>query len=212
SVPEAADDPEEVSARAGQARAQGLQALGPAVKYDGGGSRLLAPILVEMRAPAASPAGQAQTRSALIYAWQGETRSWEPLAAQVASADGRIRAQAGSWAVFGAFCAAPAADSLGGVGKVFVFPNPARRNLTFHVESGLAEWVEIRVYALTGALVYATTLTGGPNLVDRGDGPRSAYEHIWSLGGAASGTYYYTISVKQGGITTRRAGKFALIR
>ena len=94
---------------------------------------------------------------------------------------------------------------------VYVYPNPATggRNPVFHLECGVADSVEIRIYDIAGSLVHEARLDGVPAIVDG----KYAYEYSWNASGVASGVYIYVaIAKKSGAQDLRVRKKVAIIR
>ncbi|NLI09849.1 MAG: T9SS type A sorting domain-containing protein, partial [Elusimicrobia bacterium] len=94
-------------------------------------------------------------------------------------------------------------------GRIFVAPNPARGgdNPIFHIETGIADSVEIRIYGVGGELVKKHTIIGSPNI----SSPDYAYRWEWS-GAKTSGVYFYTIESRKGSGKIKKQGKFAVIK
>ncbi len=95
------------------------------------------------------------------------------------------------------------------LGAVYVYPNPAKGGVVpvFHLEFGLADKVELKVYSVAGTLVHERTLTGPPQVTS----PVYAYEYAWE-GHIASGVYYFTVEAERAGSKLKSRGKFAVVR
>jgi|GEM_PF-1277380 len=95
------------------------------------------------------------------------------------------------------------------LGEVYVYPNPAKGGVVpvFHLEFGLADKVELKVYSVAGTLVHERTLTGPPQMTS----PVYAYEYAWE-GNIASGVYYFTVEAERSGSKLKARGKFAVVR
>jgi hypothetical protein len=105
--------------------------------------------------------------------------------------------------------AATAADASFRLGEVYAFPNPAKgRNPTFHMEAGVADRVELRVFDVSGRMVHHASLTDAPGLV----GGRYAYEYLWDAGAQPSGIYVYVMTAWKDGQTLQGKGKCALVK
>lgn len=106
-----------------------------------------------------------------------------------------------------------AADSSFALREIFVYPNPAKNGAvpTLHIETGIADRVQVKIYDLAGHLKVDTTLTGSPSLIDSGNGLQYAYEWAWT-DHIASGVYFYQVETHSGGQTLKARGKFAVIR
>lgn len=151
-----------------------------------------------------------------VYYFSESERVWLPVegAGRLALAVSRGGAGAtfktSHFTLFGLFeeKAAAAAPSLG---QTYAFPNPAAkgRNPTFHVDTGEALRMGVRVYDLSGQLVYSAAVEGPPHVIDG----RFAYRHTWQAGGAASGVYLYVLDVYgKDGSKSSATSKFALVR
>ena len=107
--------------------------------------------------------------------------------------------------------AAPGADPTFRQGEIYSFPNPAKRGRkpALHVECGIADSVEIRVYNITGELVSEVRLDGIPHIIDG----KYAYEHPLDLSGGGSGVYLYSVAARKAGEQDIRIrGKMAVIQ
>ena len=112
-----------------------------------------------------------------------------------------------------ALTSATGPDSSFKLGEVYAFPNPAKRqNPTLHIEVGIADSVEIRIYDIAGDLAHETRLTGMPQIIDDGQGPQYAYEYTWNISGVGSGVYIYAIRARKEKQDIRSVGKCAVIK
>ncbi|MBI4249934.1 MAG: T9SS type A sorting domain-containing protein [Elusimicrobia bacterium] len=97
------------------------------------------------------------------------------------------------------------------LGEVYAFPNPAKSTskTTLHIEAGVADEVEIRIYDASGGIVHQTRLLENPRRIQG----LYAYEYAWSLSGVGSGIYFFVVAAKKAGrpdlIST---GKCAVIK
>jgi hypothetical protein len=106
----------------------------------------------------------------------------------------------------------PSVGSLGGLDPeapltaAFSFPNPAPpgQNPRFHVEAGIADSVDIRVYNAAGENVHEISLTGTPPQING----VYAYEAEWNVSDAAPGIYRCVVTVNRGG--NKQQSKFRL--
>ena len=99
------------------------------------------------------------------------------------------------------------------LGEVYCYPNPAKKtNPTFHMEAGLADKVELKVYDTAGDLVHETVLTGMPQVINDGQGSQYAYEYLWDTKNAGSGVYIFSMTAKKGDKTLRKTGRCAVIK
>ena len=91
----------------------------------------------------------------------------------------------------------PTADPTFKAGEIFAYPNPARagRNPVIHVECGLADSVEIRMYDTAGEPVGSARIEAPPLIIEG----RYAYEYTWDASGLPSGVYIYRVVAKKAG-------------
>ncbi|HAH32946.1 MAG TPA: hypothetical protein DCL44_11605 [Elusimicrobia bacterium] len=106
-----------------------------------------------------------------------------------------------------------AADSAFRLGEIYVYPNPAKGGEipTLHIECGIADTVNIKIYTVSGREAHEYTITGAPAIIDDGSGWSYAYEYAWR-GYIPSGVYYYFLEARKGGQTLKKTGKFAVVR
>ena len=87
--------------------------------------------------------------------------------------------------------------------------------MTFRVQPGLAETVEVRVYDVAGLKVHESSDFAFRGAFDDGNGKgaQDTYDHAWSVGGVASGVYTYVIKASHGGNKPIvRSGKVGVIK
>lgn len=105
------------------------------------------------------------------------------------------------------------AESVFKLGEVYCYPNPAKRaDPTFHMETGLADRVELKIYDTSGDLVHETVLPGPPQIIDDGQGPQYAYEYRWDIRNAGSGVYVFNMTARKGDKTLKKTGRCAVIK
>lgn len=105
------------------------------------------------------------------------------------------------------------ADPSFKLGEVYCFPNPSKNtNPVFHIETGIADKIQIRIYDISGLLVHETTITNPPQVIDDGQGPQYAYEYLWDVKNTGSGVYIFNISAKKDDKTLKTAGRCAVIK
>ncbi|MBI2070715.1 MAG: T9SS type A sorting domain-containing protein [Elusimicrobia bacterium] len=99
------------------------------------------------------------------------------------------------------------------LGEIYAFPNPAvsGQRPTLHIESGLADGAQIRVYDMAGELVAESSLSGQPGIVDRGTGIKYAYEHTLDRH-LPTDVYLYVVTTQKEGQTLKKAGRFSVVR
>lgn len=106
-----------------------------------------------------------------------------------------------------------AADSAFELGEVYCYPNPAKKtNPTFHIETGLADKVELKIYDTSGDLVHEIVLAGAPQVINDGQGPQYAYEYLWDTKNVGSGVYLFGMTAQKGDKTLKKTGRCAVIK
>ncbi|HAM39071.1 MAG TPA: hypothetical protein DCP53_06745 [Elusimicrobia bacterium] len=96
-------------------------------------------------------------------------------------------------------------------GEVYAYPNPAKNGYqpTMHIECGIADSVEIRIYNIAGELVHEGEIYTQP-IIKNG---KYAYEYTWDISDKASGVYLYLIKAhKTGEKTIKVLKKIAIIK
>jgi hypothetical protein len=161
--------------------------------------------------------------------WNPSSKDWEPLTSSIDTAEKVVKAKVGHFSLYQvmgstiaeAKIVRPSGEQPGvGVqdvgpsaafvlGEVYVYPNPAKGGAVpiFHIECGLADSVEIKVYTVSGREAHEVALTAMPAVVDQ----RYAYEYAWR-GHIPSGVYLYFIEARKGGQKIKKTGKFAVVR
>lgn len=105
------------------------------------------------------------------------------------------------------------ADATFQASEIYCFPNPAKRvNPTFHMETGIADKVELNIYDVSGSLVHDAVITGQPQIIDDGQGAQYAYEYAWDTSKIASGVYPYSVKAVKDSRVIKKTGKCAVIR
>ena len=122
---------------------------------------------------------------------------------------GRLRRLPRAGKAKAAVLEAPTADPAFRWGEVYSYPNPARRRKPiFHVEAGLADSIEIRLFDASGRLVHEDSLTAMPEVLNG----RYVYLYTWDTSSQATGVYGYVVTARKGRDALTRTGKCAVIK
>ena len=70
----------------------------------------------------------------------------------------------------------------------------------------------MQIFDFTGRLVHKRTLAGDPKETTRDNKTAYAYEYEWDASNAASGAYFYLVTIETANGKSSRKGKFAIIR
>ncbi|OGR53462.1 MAG: hypothetical protein A2049_09515 [Elusimicrobia bacterium GWA2_62_23] len=171
----------------------------------------------------------AQKEKLQVAYWNPSSKDWEPLASTIDPAEKVVKAKVGHFSLYQVLVSTIAEAKLvrpageqplvsvqdAGpstaftLGEVYVYPNPAKGGDApiFHIECGLADSVDIKVYTVSGREAHEATLTAMPATIDQ----RYAYEYVWR-GHIPSGVYLYFIEARKGGQKIKKTGKFAVVR
>jgi hypothetical protein len=179
------------------------------VEYGPEGTVFLKPVtLVLAYDPAALVSQGIDENTLKVHYWNPHAKDWEALASVVDKAARTVSAQTNHFSVYqvqgagSGFVVAAAVDEFGLRDK-YAFPNPSRRGqaVTFRIQPGLADSVEVRVYDLAGRKVHSSSNFTLMTAFDDGNGKgaQHTYDHAWDVSGVGSGVYYYVITAKRGG-------------
>ena len=199
---------------AGQASALQVFVKGSSVTFTGGGSMaavLYAPSAQMKLAGNALLGGHYFVRNAFISGNGNIVQAGEILPVSVPATGGggkKVSALAG-----GTYSVLAGPDPEFKPGEVYVYPNPAKGGEvpTIHLECGIADSVNIKIYTVSGREAHSAVITSLPVALDDGNGLSYAYEYAWR-GHIPSGVYYYAIEAVKAGAKIKKTGKFAVVR
>jgi len=88
-------------------------------------------------------------------------------------------------------------DSVFQLGEVYAFPNPSvgGRFPTIHMECGVPDSIELKIYDLSGDLVHEARMDQKQLIVNE----KYAYEYTWDTTNIASGIYVYVVQARKNG-------------
>ena len=116
---------------------------------------------------------------------------------------------------------------LGGIGVAalddfglrdgYAFPNPSRDGsaVTFRLQPGSVDSIEVRVYDVAGRKLHSSSDFRFRGAFDDGNGKgaQNTYDHTWGVSGIASGVYTYIMTAKKAGQRDiHNSGKVGVIR
>lgn len=95
--------------------------------------------------------------------------------------------------------------------NVYSFPNPAPKgvNPVLHIETGLADSLDLRIYNLEGECVYQTSFSGAPSVLPNGG---LGYEKVWNVADVAPGVYRGVVIAHNDKGQDTRKFKFAVMK
>jgi hypothetical protein len=85
---------------------------------------------------------------------------------------------------------------------------------TIHIECGIADKIEIKIYNIAAELVHEADITDRLKIKQsrRGFGQVYAYEYPWDVKGIASGVYIYIVKANKGKENIKVMNKLAIIK
>ena len=97
------------------------------------------------------------------------------------------------------------------LGEIYSYPNPAKRGKypTIHIEVGLADILEVRIYNVAGELVHSAEIPGGSYKTVNN---KYCYKYEWDISDIASGVYIYLVRAKKDSQTIKTMKKLAVIK
>jgi hypothetical protein len=196
-----------------------LGKAGEPVEFGPSGTHFTAPVIIELPYdPTAVGLGD-QGKIAVHY-YDPASRTWTALLSELDPIHHTVRARTDHFSLYqplvpGIFTAANT-DSNFTLHQVYAFPNPARGagGATIRVQPGQADWVEVRLYDVSGALVRSGRVSGGSVLDDgNGSGPQWTFDYAFDTGSVASGVYVYAVTAhKDGSRDLHKTNRLAVIK
>ena len=94
---------------------------------------------------------------------------------------------------------------------VYSYPNPAKGgvNPIIHIEVGIADTIELRIYNIAGELMNSNQLAG-TDYIEKSS--KYCYEYEWNTQSIASGVYVYLIKAQKGVETIKVLKKIGIIK
>lgn len=220
--PEKAADPEEEQRKKRAKEQKSLAAVSEGVEYGPEGTVFNAPVTITLvYDPKALPPG-AREDDLKVHYWNPVKSEWEEYPSTVDKELRTVSAKTMHFSLYqvmgsGTGSIAPLADPSFGVKAAYVFPNPVRgqRTVTFRMQPGIADSVEVRVYDVTGRKVHESSAFTDRGAFDDGNGlgAQFTYDHVWDVSGVGSGVYTYVLVARRAGQSdVRKTGKVALIK
>lgn len=156
-----------------------------------------------------------------LYYWNPGRQAWEPLPSRVNTGEGTVSAEVLHFSIYQVLgtggIATLATDPELGFKALYAFPNPVRGAgpITFRVQPGQADSVEVKVYDVSGRKVHESSAFTDRGAIDDGNGlgAQFTYEHTWDVSGIGSGVYTFAVTARRAGrADVRKTGRVAVIR
>ncbi|MBI2788189.1 MAG: IPT/TIG domain-containing protein, partial [Elusimicrobia bacterium] len=192
------------------------KAAGEPIEFGPEGTRFATPVTIEL--PYDPALTKDETKIAIHY-FNPLRREWEELPSVVDRARKVVTAKTDHFSIYQPMGLAPtaAAQDEFYFRDAYAFPNPVRGAalVTFRIQPGLAETVEVRVYDLSGRKIHESSDFTFLGAIDDGNGKGAlnTYDHAWSVSGVGSGVYNFVIKASQrGNKPITKSGKVGVIR
>ena len=175
------------------------RAAGEAIEFGPEGTLFNTPVTIELPY---DPALTADESKLAVHYYDPLRRAWEELPSVVDRARHVVRAQTSHFSIYQPMGIAPTtvAQDEFYFRDQYAFPNPARGGaVTFRIQPGLADTIELRVYDLSGRKIHGSTDFTFRGAVDDGNGKgaQNTYDHVWGVSGVGSGVYRYVIKASR---------------
>jgi len=221
SITEVVSDTETVRKQERSLKKIVLKAIGIQIAFGPEGTQFEKPVTITIAFDTASVLNVDGLKLLIAY-WNPDTSEWEPLLSVVDEGNHTVSAEVNHFSLYQILAREPptvlsatVVDGTFRLGEVYSFPNPAvgGNKPTIHIECGIADSVEIKIYDIAGDFIHQTRLEQQPQVVNDGQGPQYAYEYTWDTSGIASGVYIYVVVAKKNGETDLRVmKKLAIIK
>ncbi|OGR65840.1 MAG: hypothetical protein A2X31_00640, partial [Elusimicrobia bacterium GWB2_63_22] len=210
--------------RAARASERGLQRRGDIYEFGPEGAVFETTVVLVLPYDSLDPGSEKLN----IAYWNVSTKDWEILESETDSAEKVVKAKVRHFSLYQVVASTGSARAIRAsvsanvsagpsqefrLGEVYVYPNPAKNGQapTIHLECGLADSVNIKIYTVSGREAHEHTITSAPAVLDDGNGLSYAYEYTWNSH-IPSGVYYYFIEAERAGKKIKKTGKFAVVR
>lgn len=189
---------------------------GEPIEFGPEGTRFLSPVTIELPYDPALVADESQIA---IHYYDPLRREWEELPSVVDRARKVVKAKTDHFSIYQPMGLAPmtAAQDEFYFRDSYAFPNPSRGGslVTFRIQPGLADSVEVRVYDLSGRKIHGSSDFTFLGAIDDGNGKgaQNTYDHAWNVGGVGSGVYNFVIKASRAGHKSiTKSGKVGVVK
>jgi len=155
-----------------------------------------------------------------VYYWNATLQDWQAMPSVVDKVNKTVNAQTTHFSNY-------QVGGLGGIGVAaiddfsfrdgYAFPNPSRGGsaVTFRMQPGSADSIEVRVYDVSGRRVHSSSDFRFRGAFDDGNGKgaQNTYDHVWDVSGVGSGVYSFVMTAKKASEKDiRKTGKIGVIK
>jgi hypothetical protein len=192
------------------------RAAGEAIEFGPAGTLFKTPVTIELPY---DPALAGDESLLAVHYYDPLRHAWEELPSVVDSVRRVVRAQTVHFSIYqpmSGLAPQTAAQDEFFFRDQYAFPNPSRGGaVTFRIQPGLADTIELRVYDLSGRRVHSSTDFTFRGALDdlNGKGAQNTYDHVWGVSGVGSGVYSYVIKASRAGSSPIvKKGKVGVIK
>jgi sugar lactone lactonase YvrE len=206
-----------------EAKRRGLKitAVSEEIQYGPEGTTFNAPVTLTLPYDANLLASLGLNEDGLkVYYWNPTLQEWQAMPSTVDKKAKTVNAVTTHFSAY-------QVGALGGIGAAavddfglrdgYAFPNPSRNGsaVTFRMQPGSADSIEVRVYDLSGRKVHSSADFRFLGAVDDGNGKgaQNTYDHVWNVSGIGSGVYTFVMTARKSGQPdVRKTGKVGVIK
>lgn len=198
-----------------------ITAVSEEVQYGPEGTTFSAPVTLTLPYDANLIASQGMREDELkVYYWNPTLKDWQAMPSVVDKQNKTVSALTNHFSAY-------QVGALGGIGVAaiddfglrdgYAFPNPSRSGsaVTFRLQPGSVDSIEVRVYDLSGRKIHSSSDFRFQGAIDDGNGKgvQNTYDHTWDVSGVGSGVYTYVMTAKKAGQSDiRKSGKVGVIK
>ncbi len=198
-----------------------ITAVSDEIQYGPEGTTFSAPVTLTIPYDANLMASRGLREDDLkVYYWNPTLQEWQAMPSTVDKKAKTVNAETTHFSAY-------QVGALGGIGVAavddfglrdgYAFPNPSRNGsaVTFRMQPGSADSIEVRVYDVAGRKVHSSSDFRFLGAVDDGNGKgaQNTYDHVWNVSGVGSGVYRFVITAKKSGQPdVRKTGGVGVIK
>lgn len=199
---------------------KGLKRASEPIEYGPEGTKFSAPVTLVLPYDAAlAQAYGLGERELKVHYWNPSRNEWEPLESTVDTIQRTVSAKTDHFSLYqvlGPAIGIAAIDDFG-LRDGYAFPNPSHSGsaVTFRMQPGSVDAIEVRVYDLAGRKVHSSADFRFLGVFDDGNGKgaQNTFDHVWNVSGIGSGVYTYVMTAKKAGQSDiRKTGKVGVIK
>ncbi|MCR4296589.1 MAG: hypothetical protein NUW21_13725, partial [Elusimicrobia bacterium] len=198
-----------------------ITAVSEEVQYGPEGTIFHVPVTLSLPYDANLIASQGMREDDLkVYYWNPTLKDWQAMPSVVDKQNKTVSAVTNHFSAY-------QVGALGGIGVAaiddfglrdgYAYPNPSRNGsaMTFRLQPGSVDSIEVRVYDLSGRKIHSSSDFRFLGAIDDGNGKgvQNTYDHTWDVSGVGSGVYSFVMTAKKAGQSDiRKAGKVGVIK